>query len=101
MKHTKSFLAAVFFLLPSLFKVLCVCSPSEGGGWGEAAAQNPRLWATYYGGTSTDMGYSIATDALNNVYLAGYTASTSGIASGGFQNTYGGGASDAFLVKFD
>ncbi|TAL57796.1 MAG: T9SS type A sorting domain-containing protein, partial [Bacteroidetes bacterium] len=35
-----------------------------------------------------------------NVYLAGETGSASGIASGGFQNTPGGGE-DALLVKFD
>ncbi|MBI2268809.1 MAG: SBBP repeat-containing protein [Bacteroidetes bacterium] len=59
-----------------------------------------RLWATYYGGMSGDYGQSIATDALGNVYLAGYTVSTAGIASTGFQNIFGGGTFDAFLVKF-
>ena len=63
-------------------------------------AQNNRLWATYYGETSYDFGYSVATDVVGNIYLAGITASVSGIASGGFQNTIGGG-SDAFLVKFN
>jgi hypothetical protein len=65
-----------------------------------------RQWATYYGGTgdelfmfSSDMG--LATDAGGNLYLTGATSSTTGIASGGFQNTYGGGSQDAFLVKFD
>lgn len=60
-----------------------------------------RIWATYYGGANVDEGYSVATDASGNVFLGGYTSSTSGIASGGFQNTYGGGSNDAFLVKFD
>jgi hypothetical protein len=32
--------------------------------------------------------------------LAGYTESTNNIASGGHQNTYGGGG-DGYLVKFD
>ncbi|MFH1005419.1 MAG: SBBP repeat-containing protein, partial [Bacteroidota bacterium] len=63
-------------------------------------ANGNRLWATYYGGTNTDHGKNVATDALGNVYLSGYTESTSGIASNGFQNTYGG-MFDAFLVKFD
>lgn len=59
-------------------------------------------WATYYGGSGRDFGYSCTTDASGNVYLAGTTTSTSGIASGGFQNTYNGGTynGDAFLVKF-
>jgi gliding motility-associated-like protein len=60
-----------------------------------------RLWATYYGGTGSDFGFSIDTDTLGNIYLAGYTSSLSGISSFGFQNMFGGGAYDAFLVKFD
>ena len=60
-----------------------------------------RQWGTYYGGVSYDGGRSVATDAAGSVYLAGVTESTSGIASGGHQNTYGGGTSDAFLVKFN
>ena len=68
-------------------------------------AYGNRLWATYYGGLYNESGYGVATDASGNVYLAGTTASNTNIASGGFQNTYGGGSTlnggDAFLVKFD
>ena len=70
-------------------------------------ANGNRLWATYYGDIETGfLGYSvnIATDAWGNVYLAGQTSDTTGIASGGFQNIYGGsvnGGYNAFLVKFD
>jgi len=60
-----------------------------------------RIWATYYGGSGLETASDIITDAAGNIYLAGYTSSTFGIASGGFQSTYGGGTSDAFLVKFD
>ncbi len=60
-----------------------------------------RLWATYYAGTSQEYGYGIATDTAGNVYLTGAAFDTIGIASGGFQNTFGGGQEDAFLVKFD
>ena len=61
-----------------------------------------RQWATYYGGTYDDYGYSCAVDAANNVYLAGYTQSTTNIAAGGHQDTIGrAGASNAFLVKFN
>lgn len=59
------------------------------------------LWGTYFGGSLADYGQGIATDANANYYAIGYTASTSGITStGAYQTTYGGGTSDAFLVKF-
>lgn len=59
-----------------------------------------RLWATYYGGQGFTFGLACAVDDANNVYLAGDTESSSGIASGGQQNVYGGGT-DGFLVKFN
>ena len=59
-----------------------------------------RQWGTYYGGSSSDGGYSCTTDANGNVFIAGNVSSTTGIASGGHQNTYGGG-SDVFLAKFN
>jgi hypothetical protein len=58
-----------------------------------------RQWATYFGGADTDWGYGCATGSANNVYLAGYTESTSGIADGGHQNTKSVG-DDGFLAKF-
>jgi hypothetical protein len=63
-----------------------------------------RQWATYYGGTGTEYGYACATDGQGNVYLAGITTSSTGIASGGHQNTFAGPPyidGDAFIVKFD
>lgn len=60
-----------------------------------------RLWATYYGGSGQEAGNGVTTDALGNVYLTGVTWSSSGIAYGGFQNSFGGGSTDAFVVKFD
>ena len=81
---------------PSLF-LLFIIGPCV------SSAQNDRLWGSYYGGTGSDWGYSVATDVSGNVFLTGRTRSTSGIASGGYQNTFGGGSfvDDAFLVKFD
>lgn len=59
-----------------------------------------RLWATYYGGTGEDDFFSATTDDSHNIYLAGLTGSTTGIATAGaHQTTYGGGSSDCFLVK--
>jgi hypothetical protein len=60
-----------------------------------------RQWATYYGGSDGDNGGNCSTDGNGNVYLAGFTNSTSDIASAGHQNIYGGGLGDAFLVKFN
>ena len=59
------------------------------------------IWSSYYGGSGTDYSYTCITDATGNIYIAGYTTSTTGIASGGFQNTYGGGTYDAFMAKLD
>ena len=59
-----------------------------------------RLWATYYGGVGNDFGFGVTTDIYENVYLAGYTSSTSAIAFNGFQNSIGGG-NDTFIVKFN
>jgi len=58
-------------------------------------------WATYYGGTGVDMGLSCIADGAGNTLLLGHTNSTGSIATGGYQNTYGGGVQDAFLVKFN
>jgi hypothetical protein len=60
-----------------------------------------RIWATYYGGTSSDGSAGIAVDSANGFYLCGGTTSTDfPITSGGFQTT-NAGAVDGFLVKFD
>ena len=79
---------------------------TNGGGTNDAFlvkfdANGTRLWGTYYGGTGNDVGQCLTTDIAGNIYLAGNTASNANIANGGFQTTYGGGTSDAFLVKFN
>jgi len=62
------------------------------------------LWGTYFGGTGNDCGNALTVDAGNNVYVAGYTSSSNFnliATNNGFQTTYGGSLSDAFVVKFD
>ncbi len=63
-----------------------------------------RIWGTYFGGPdaeNTDMS-RIVCDNLGNVYVTGFTASTSGITSAGaWQPAFAGGAQDAFLAKFN
>ena len=63
-------------------------------------AAGVRQWSTYYGGTDSEIGYSVTTDMSGHVYLAGITKSSDGITSGGYQDTLGG-LWDAFLVQFN
>jgi len=64
-----------------------------------------RLWGTYYGGPGTetlDLSPKIAVDNSNNVYIAGQTTSTTGIATAcATQSAYGGGTYDGFFAQFD
>ena len=60
-----------------------------------------RQWGTYYGGTGAEGFYGTTTDGAGNIYIVGTTSSTTNIAAGGYQNNYGGGTCDAFLVKFN
>jgi hypothetical protein len=53
------------------------------------------------GGSQAESANSCIVDITGNIYLAGRTASTSGIALGGFQNYYGGGTNDAFMSAFN
>lgn len=61
-----------------------------------------RVWGTYYGGTGAEGAQNIVmtTDHYNNIYLAGNTASTTGIATSGTHQQNRSGTSDGFLAKF-
>jgi hypothetical protein len=61
-----------------------------------------RLWGTYYGGGDYDYGNSVAVSPSDGaVYLAGYTASPTGIATSSAHQTSYADTFDAFLVKFN
>jgi hypothetical protein len=63
-----------------------------------------RIWATYYGGPGSEntTDSRIAGDHSGNIYITGFTTSTTGIASpGAWQTSYGGGPQDAFLAEYN
>ncbi len=60
------------------------------------------IYSTYWGGSLDDVGTGIAVDSHGNAYLSGYTESTNfPVTSGAFQTTYGNGAHNGFVVKFN
>jgi Beta-propeller repeat len=62
-------------------------------------SEGQRLWGTYYGGTGDDYGNDMKVDSDGNIYIAGETGSSTGIAYNGFANTKSGTA--GYLVKFN
>jgi uncharacterized protein (TIGR02145 family) len=78
------------------------------GGWhydcylAKFSETGERIWATYYGGSSTDQQGFCCTDDSLHVYLTGMTLSINNIStSGSHQPALCGIQTDAFLAKFD
>ena len=77
-----------------------------GGGIGDAflakfSSGGSLLWATYYGGSGTELATAICTDKTGAAYITGYTYSTDSIATVGAYKTSGGGENvDGFIAKF-
>jgi hypothetical protein len=78
--------------------------PVSGGGYEDYLVQydtaGVRQWGTYYGGNGAEYGGIAYSDKVN-VYLTGFTSSTTGMTTlGSFQEVYGGG-NDGFVAKFE
>jgi hypothetical protein len=60
---------------------------------------NALVFATYLGGTLSDVGHDIAVDGSGNAYITGDTSSKDFPLINPIQATYGGGAQDIFIAK--
>ena len=58
-------------------------------------------WGTYFGGSEQDQGGPLTNDASGNIFMVGYSESTSNIATTGALKTTNSGSGDAYLVKFN
>jgi hypothetical protein len=81
-----------------------VQSSSRGSSDVFVAELNPTgsalLYSTYIGGSGADSGQGIAVDASGDAYVAGTTSSGNfPVSTGAYQSTYGGGNSNAFVLK--
>ena len=67
------------------------------------ASGTEQIYLTYLGGSGDEIGNGIAVDSGGSAYVTGSTTSTDlpAAGTGPFQPAYGGGASDAFLVKLN
>ena len=62
-------------------------------------AANSLVYATYLGGSSRDVGFSVAVGADNSAYVTGVTESANFPTARPIQPAFGGGSSDAFVAR--
>ncbi len=83
-----------------------------GNGWAEYHEQDAFLakfddsgrmvWATYYGGSKNDHGFSLTLDGDDNIYIIGSTSSQNAMATAGaHQTSISSSGSYGFIAKFN
>jgi hypothetical protein len=72
--------------------------PAEDAFAVKLTAEGLPVWSTYLGRATRDAADGIAVDAQGSVYVSGTTCTPDWV-SGGFDTSYNGGVSDAFVVK--
>jgi len=99
--YTKSGLASPLPITTGAFQTRLSSAGLEDAFLAKFNTSGNLVWSTYYGGTGDDHGYAIAVQN-NDIVFTGSTKSngTFPVNPGCFQGTFGGGTSDAFLIKF-
>jgi len=64
-------------------------------------AEGDLVWATYFGGESDEGAAGIVVDTAGNIFISGWTLSTTGIATDDAWQETNAGEDDAFLAKFN
>ncbi len=59
------------------------------------------MYSTYIGGNDDDTGLSVALDSQDNMIISGYTESDDLAVVNAIQPTFGGGAADIYIAKFN
>ncbi|MEP7362387.1 MAG: SBBP repeat-containing protein [Acidobacteriota bacterium] len=63
---------------------------------------DPVLFSTFIGGTEDERAYGVAADSSGNIFVVGSTSSNNfPTSNGAYDQTYGGGGMDAFVVKLN
>ncbi|MEO7653439.1 MAG: SBBP repeat-containing protein, partial [Bryobacteraceae bacterium] len=93
------------------FPVTSDAAQSRNAGQGDAFVARLNLnlesarqitYATYMGGSGTEMTYGLAVDSVGRAYISGYTLSPDlPVKNSPLQSAYGGGGSDAFIAAID
>jgi hypothetical protein len=87
------------------FPTVNALQTSHGGGqWDVFVAEltpggSALVFSTYLGGSSNDLAQGIAVDTAGNAFVIGQTASSNFPTVNALQPAYGGGTTDAFVLK--